>query len=161
MEKYIKIIILLFGPLVLSQSVVKSTFASSGGVVTNGTETIHFTIGEPIIDFVGTGPSVDQGFWATVSTEVILDAQTNNYYNLEMVVYPNPIDDHFYIQTNSVFDLKLEIFNILGQRISSRTITPTLGATKIDSSLLSSGAYMLSVTEIETDAKKIIKLLKN
>lgn len=161
MKTLITILLLLFSGCLLGQSVAKATFSSGGGNLSNGTETISFTFGEPIIDFVGSGPSIDQGFWASVAIEAILGAGIGPYQHLEIVAYPNPMDDHFYIRTNSVSETKIDIYNILGQQIRSEILPATLEATKIDSSLLSSGVYLVSVSIIDNDFKKNIKLLKN
>lgn len=150
-----------FSTLLLGQEVAKSTFATGGGTLSNGTETISFTFGEPIIDLVGFGPSIDQGFWASVVSEEVLTIEISPFQSIEIAVYPNPMDNHFYISTNSDSDLKIEIHNILGQQILTKTLLPSMDASLIDSSLWASGVYLLSVSVTDSDIKKIIKLLKN
>lgn len=156
MKNLITIPFLLLGFLVFGQSINKNTFSSSGGIVSNGTENIYFTIGEPIIDFMGSGPSVDQGFWATI-TEDMPDNEDIEP-NIDISVYPNPVKNYFIIRNNIIEPYRATIYNLIGQLVLNQNIVTTNTETRIDISNFSSGPYMLSISNSKTT--QFFKLLK-
>lgn len=70
-------------------------------------------------------------------------------------IYPNPTSfDYVFIRHNE--DLKVEVFNVLGKKISVNTITNS--NSRLDISNLSSGIYLLKISNQESFiTRKIIK----
>lgn len=80
--------------------------------------------------------------------------------NLNFVLYPNPVNDSFYIQANSVVnDCDFSFYNTLGQKIMSfqKTITTT---TPIDFPF-PKGIYFLKITNPITNQTQTIKINKS
>lgn len=78
---------------------------------------------------------------ATLSNDIFTDNET--------VIYPNPIDSTFFIKSNYDFD-KVEIYNVLGQLISSYSNYEN----GIDISSLTSGNYLV---KLHLDSTVILK----
>ena len=73
----------------------------------------------------------------------------------EFNVYPNPVNNILYIELNSGKKTQLEIYNVLGKRIISKTI---YSSETIQIGHLSDGIYILRLTQgNSTFSKKLIK----
>lgn len=67
-------------------------------------------------------------------------------------IFPNPVVSKLNIQSNN--DFSIEIFNLLGERIEKSS------KKTIDLNHISSGVYILIITELRTEHKTIHKFLK-
>ena len=73
----------------------------------------------------------------------------------EFKVYPNPINNVLHIELYSAKQTQVEIYNVLGKRIISKTI---YNSETIQTEHLSSGMYILRLTQgNNTTSKKLIK----
>jgi len=71
------------------------------------------------------------------------------------IIYPNPINDVVYIQSEAIVD-NLKIFALNGQLIHS--IEPKSKETTVDVSFLKSGVYLIQLSGLEfADTKRIVK----
>jgi hypothetical protein len=80
---------------------------------------------------------------------------TNSIRNSNLVYYPNPVKNKFYILNNSEIDL-IEIYNLLGQKVISKTINSRSAIT--DMSDLRAGTYY--VKTFIGNSIKILKIIK-
>ncbi len=89
----------------------------------------------------------------TVTTTVVNELFTNDYNNLDILVYPNPSTDVLYIQSQVAISSSI-IFDGIGKIVSQSVHTKV-----IDLSPLSSGLYFLKVEDNQGNVlvKKIIK----
>jgi hypothetical protein len=68
-------------------------------------------------------------------------------------IYPNPVDDRLYIETQSLIE-SVVIYTITGQQLSAISHQPSV----IDVSNLNSGIYFVKISTEEGDiVKRIVK----
>ncbi|SKB74175.1 Por secretion system C-terminal sorting domain-containing protein [Soonwooa buanensis] len=85
----------------------------------------------------------------------VLSSNEVNTSNIS--IYPNPAKDVVYVMTNENV-LKAEIFDMLGNLVSSQTINASLQKRSVDTSNLTKGVYILKLHSTEgVVTKKIIK----
>jgi len=95
------------------------------------------------------------------TTAIIKDAESQQIeagkdFSLDATqVYPNPATNYITIATAEINTGTIRIMNLLGQEMSSHTITGTL--TSVDISALVEGIYFVSV---ESGTQKIVKKIK-
>lgn len=77
--------------------------------------------------------------------------------NNELIVFPNPSDGKFTIQTSSASMQQLQIINPVGTVVFNALIS---GREEIDLSTLSSGIYLLSVKQGASTFNKVISIAK-
>jgi hypothetical protein len=112
------------------------------------------------------GQSVYVGFhavsadkWRLIFDDVVSDSAglgTDTFESSNLKYYPNPVENVL----NLSFDQEIssvEIFNLLGQKVSS-TITNAANEVQVDMSNLANGPYMVRV--ISNDKMKTIKVIK-
>jgi Secretion system C-terminal sorting domain len=81
---------------------------------------------------------------------------SSSFENNTISVYPNPVDNLLKISNANFTIEKLEIYNLLGEKIISKTSANSL--TEIDVSNLNSGVYFIMVTgENKTDKTTFVK----
>jgi len=71
-------------------------------------------------------------------------------------VYPNPVNNLLHIKLNTAKQTQVDIYNVLGKRVISKTI---YNSEIISTQNLSSGIYILRLTQGNTTISK--KLIKN
>ena len=98
--------------------------------------------------------STEQGTFSIQMTNPTL-AVTNTKSN-DFTFYPNPVTDYLNLSYDNNIS-KVEIFNLLGQQVLSKTVNAT--QSKIDMSNLNTGTYLVKVKS--GDLIKTIKVIKN
>jgi hypothetical protein len=83
--------------------------------------------------------------------------QINDINQKEKIkMYPNPANDNVYIDCAEMQDLKMQIYNIIGERILQRELTTSTN--EININLLSKGIYIIKLTGADwTVQRKLIK----
>ena len=89
--------------------------------------------------------------------DVAIDSSSlsvNDFDNLDVSIYPNPVDGNFVSIQSPTNGLKeIQVFDILGKRV----INTTLASDSLDISELNSGVYMVKVTvENQSKVSKLI-----
>ena len=70
-------------------------------------------------------------------------------------IYPNPVNTVLHIELNSAKQTQVEIYNVLGKLVISKTIS---NSETIQTNSLSKGIYILRLTQgNKTISKKLIK----
>ena len=158
MMKLLLTYILFFSLLHLSaQSIDKTIVASAGGNTAVSEVNIGFTIGEPIIGFISSDNSIDQGFWAGSLTVEAISAETE----LEGIeIYPNPVEDELNIFTNNNPVYAITLFAMDGRRTLKKQVDTTIIEHTINLSHLSKGMYVLRLFIEGTDEAKLFKIIK-
>jgi len=83
------------------------------------------------------------------------DLGINNYHLNEMTVYPNPVSDILNIKFNNSIETQIEIYNILGKRVLTKTMNQSQS---INVENLNTGIYILKITQGNSSiSKKLIK----
>ncbi|TKS55767.1 T9SS type A sorting domain-containing protein [Mesohalobacter halotolerans] len=82
---------------------------------------------------------------------------TSSFENIDLTVYPNPTTDFWNISTNNQIISFVEVFDMNGKRVAVKQ--PQSLSSKIDSSGLGSGTYILKITtDKSSTTQKIVKL---
>ncbi len=114
---------------------------------------------EPISSLQGIPPfSTEKIGTITISLEEII-LSTNDIINENTIsIYPNPSKDFINVSISNSEIKNIEIFNILGKKITSYPLQ-NVSQTEVDVTELPSGVYLLSLidTSNKTTLKKIIK----
>lgn len=141
-----------------AQSVGKSVVAIAGNTMTVSEVAIGYTIGEPIVGYIITENSIDQGFWAgSLQVENITGQKDLN----GIAVYPNPVVDELTIFNDSNEIYGITLFGVDGRRVLMQTVEATQLEHKIDLSYLSKGVYVLRLLMKEDADEKLFKIIKN
>ena len=142
---------LLHGPLAIVAFVVgigssagQSVLSSSGGQHEAASTRITYTIGEPVIATVGSGPrQLTQGFnqpWVDINTAVDDPGSETNTIS----VYPNPVRHVLNLSfSDDPVDHRYELFDALGQQVLDGLVQSTI--TELNMEPHASGAYFLRV----------------
>ena len=70
-------------------------------------------------------------------------------------MYPNPVNNVLHIDLNSAKETQVEVYNVLGKRVISKTIH---NSSTINTEQLTDGIYILRLTQgNSTISKKLIK----
>lgn len=83
-----------------------------------------------------------------------------NYLSKYISVYPNPSDGKIYMDVNfdQAKDVKVEIFNLVGEKVSSMDITNTVGGIyPVDLTALANGSYVVKIT---ADSETLVQPLQ-
>jgi len=141
------LICLLFSCLsVRSQSYNADHFviANSGDFYDDGTNQLSFTIGETIIQTIGTKSTfLTQGFQQ--SGFIITNLEELTPFNYQVSTYPNPAGDFLYLETNKEFPMEISVFDLNGRELmhsSSRNKVTQLNFTGMPNA-----AYLLYVKD--------------
>jgi endonuclease I len=98
----------------------------------------------PFIDY----PEYVQSIWSSLLS-------THDFVAIDLKIFPNPVKDDF-IYVSSTQDLDVVIYNILGNTIAKKHISPNND--KVDVSSLSKGIYLIKLSsENGSVTKKLIK----
>lgn len=118
--------------------------ANSGGFYDDGTNQISFTIGEPIIQTVGSKQSfLTQGFQQ--SGFIITTLEEITPFNYQVKAFPNPAGDYIYLEANKEFEMDIRLFDLNGKQIMSTESRNKL--TQLNFVGLPNAAYMLYVRD--------------
>lgn len=110
------------------------------------------------VDDVADANSRDPGDWRKDVTADYLETcvlSNDNFDVLSFSLYPNPVDDGFYIDSD--YKGSLYLYDILGNQIIYRTLG--IGVNYLDTSSFSAGMYLLKIENEKGNSltKKIIK----
>lgn len=97
-----------------------------------------------------TGTGITTSFRITIDAELL---STPDFQSDDFIIYPNPVVDKLTIDTSKVAFETIQVFNMNGQLIQTKTET-TNGFVTIDFSNLESGVYFLN---INTSKGKVYK----
>lgn len=153
---YFSFFLLLFFFVSFAQESVNA----SGGGVTNVSNTISYSIGQPFYHQIsGGGIILTEGVQQPYE---IITMGTSEYSGIELgiKVYPNPTSSLLFLKIDGVAlkDLSYQLFDSSGRNIFKDKIKQT--ETSIDLSSKPSGVYILSVFNTEKSIKTF-KILKN
>lgn len=131
--------------------------ATSGDHFTNGNIQLSWSIGEVVIETVSNSTNtLTQGFHQTNLSIVGIE---NFTLNIEMDVYPNPTQDILTIKIPNYLNTKYELYDLNGKLLSQNQINGEL--TNVNLNNLSTGNYLLKVSEILTKETKTFKIIKH
>jgi len=144
-----------------AQSLSQVVVANSGATISGASNTLSFTVGEPVIGTITNGESLHQGFWAGAVENVLLSTDDFSR-NPQPTIFPNPVKEYL----NLVFtettgeDVEIDIFDVLGNRVLHREFINNAPNEMLDMANYSSGVYILNVMYSKTQKAKTFKIIK-
>ncbi|MBX2827438.1 MAG: T9SS type A sorting domain-containing protein [Flavobacteriaceae bacterium] len=162
--KTIYVLLLMVATLgtVQAQSLSQTVMGNSGATISGASNTLSFTLGEPVIGPVENGPSLGQGFWLGAIVEITLGTED---FSIEAnaTVYPNPVSNYLNISfeemTGETFQALL--FDIQGKQVMREEIEASSTAETLSLSALSTGTYVLKIVQDSTNKSRTFKIVKN
>lgn len=135
----------------------QTVISNQGESYDNGTNSIDFTIGEPIIETNSNGSNtVTQGFH---QTKLIVTEIDNLDVNLLIKAYPNPSTGVVFIEIKEFRNLQYSIFDAIGKLVINGQFTNE--TTEINLTSKPTGQYLLVITNSEQKKLKTYQLIKN
>lgn len=155
-------LIVLVSMQMQGQSISKQVIGSSGESITNGTHTLNFTVGEPIVGLIQNGEAIHQGFWGALFEDGTLSVTTPIEDVNQISVFPNPVVD--YIQINykqeEASKYTTRLFDINGRQVFNLNKNTQNQTTQIDMKNLANGMYLLTISDKSSNYNKSFKIIK-
>lgn len=146
------------------QSLAPMVIASTGNFADVSGYSLSSTCGELIIATATNGNILTQGFQQNNVNNVLVEEMDANY---SILLYPNPATDQvrLYIQgdNSAIHHLQIQLFDLLGQRISSPYSSQSQSVEKtftFDLSALPAAIYLVRVTDTRNNVSKTIQFNK-
>jgi len=118
--------------------------ANAGDYYDDGTNQLSFTLGETVIQTVGTKATfLTQGFQQ--SAFIITTVEELTPFNYQVKAFPNPTGGVLYVETNQSFPMNLSVIDINGKQIMQSESRNKVS--QLDFSNLPNAAYLLRVTD--------------
>lgn len=130
--------------------------STQGDSYTNGTNTIDFTIGEPVIESESDGTNdLTQGFH---QTKLLVTSVNDIDKNFKVSVFPNPTSQFITIKIENVKGETYQLFDINGKVVSTGRLTSA--SSKVDLSGLANGTFILSISNNKNKQLKTYQIIK-
>ena len=130
--------------------------STQGDSYSNGTNTIDYTIGEPVIATVSDGTNeLTQGFHQTLLTITSIEDLDVNF---SVNIFPNPTSEYVTLDIDKYEGLTYRLFDVTGKLIKQEVITQT--TTKVNVSDYPKGTYLISLIHQENKKIKTYKIIK-
>ncbi len=164
--RYIKFIYLFILVLIFSNtraqsySTLAEVLSSGGGESTGGNYSNFGVTGETFVDYSVTGGNYNTSIGFIY---IACDGPNNvqEIFNNHFIrVFPNPSDGIINIENKNLKADKIEIFNILGEKVYERIVETSRGMSLLDISELSEGLYFLKILDKDGEILKIEKIIK-
>lgn len=153
MKKKTLLVVLFVSSISLSAQEVIST---QGDSYDNGTNTIDFTIGEPVIETVSDGTNdATQGFHQTNLTITNIEDLDVDF---SVNIYPNPAADVINLTIEKYEKITYQIYDMGGKLVDQSTLTSS--TTSLNVSDYPKGTYLLTLIESDKKKLKTYKIIK-
>jgi hypothetical protein len=139
-------------------AIKKSSISSGGGVVTQGTTTMVYTIGEIAIqeNTVGT-THLSEGFIGPDLTALL---GIEDYTELAGIkAFPNPVQDNLTVALADYNNYEIHLFDLNGKEIISVNVEDD-NQSVLNLSQLKTGMYILTVIDRDNKQAKTLKIQK-
>ncbi len=159
---YVLLLLVATTVTVQAQSLSQTVMGNSGATISGTSNTLSFTLGEPVIGHIDNGPSLGQGFWLGAIVEITLGTED---FSLEAnaTVYPNPVSNYLNISFKEMAGETFQamLFDMQGKKVMQQEIEASNTAETLSLSALSTGNYVLKVVQESTQKSKTFKIIKN
>ena len=150
--------LLPIGVFLLSASVnAQSVISTQGNSYSNASNTIDYTIGEPVTATVSNGSNdLTQGFH---QTNVVITNIEDLDANILVNIFPNPTSDFVNLAVEKFEGLTLQIYDTAGKLVEQTELSQSLTSVKV--SHYADGTNLLTLTHKKDKKIKSYKIIKN
>ena len=139
-------------------NIASQVITSDGGYVSSGSNSMSYTIGEPVVTTIGSGDMLTQGFQQTLSADLAVIQVTPGEW--QVTTYPNPTKGDVTISITTINEgfIKTELTNVSGQVISvsdNKKISVGRNDFVLHLSQLAAGNYFISLFSNGTPVQTI------
>lgn len=152
---------LLFSVYCMAQSVTPQVVASAGNYYDNGTISISWTLGEPVIaTAVSTDVTLTQGFQQPDYNVVLVEHVSNP--QLDVNVFPNPTTGLLNIQWTGKPDANatISLFDMSGKQIINQQVVTGNATGSVNISELANASYVLKIVAKDLTFSKEYRIVK-
>lgn len=156
MKTVIYVFILLLSMKSYSQG--QLIIGSSGECQKNNSASLSWTLGEVVTTLGESRVSfLTQGFQQPNLVAAIVSGNIAEVKHA-VGIYPNPFQSSFFIESDSPRILKIEIFNIIGSKVLTQTLSEQRNQINMD--MFSNGVYILRISSADNALLKVLKINK-
>lgn len=150
--------ILPIGLFLLTASLsAQEVISSQGDSYSNGSHTLDYTIGEPVIETVSNGSNdLTQGFH---QTKLVITKVEDVNIGLNVSIFPNPTSELVNLTMENYQGFTLHLFDVSGKLLQQSNLTDIKTTVSLD--VYPKGSYMLSLTNKENKKIKTYQIIKN
>lgn len=151
-EKIIPIGLFLLTASLSAQEVI----SSQGDSYSNGTHTLDYTIGEPVIETVSNGTNdLTQGFH---QTNLVITKIEDVNIDLNVSIFPNPTSELVNLTMEDFLGFTINLFDISGKLLQQKVLTDNKTTVSLD--VYPKGSYMLTLTNNDNKKIKTYQIIK-
>ena len=134
----------------------QEVISTQGDSYTNASNTLDYTVGEPVIATVSDGTNdLTQGFHQTLLTIVgIEDLDVNFSVN----IFPNPTSEIVNLDIEKFEGVSFHLFNVEGKLLNQAELTEKKTTVRVAD--YPKGTYLLTLTQTEDQKIKTYKIIK-
>jgi len=148
-----------------SQEKGQSVISSAGDVSKGGGIILEWTVGEPAIETVSTSSALyTQGFHQPVlHVQKLTTGKEVASLQNKILVHPNPATSVINVQLDKPFgsELILSLIDAEGKQVSNNRLPAHSSLLKLNICRLSSGVYILRITDAKGSAQNDYKIIKS
>lgn len=154
---FLVFLVMVFYNTSLSQTISKQVMGSAGKTQNNSNLKISWTTGEPVVGLMTSGGyQLGNGYYPALNLQAL--NTTDNSYDLQFNVYPNPTSQKLYISHPEINSFDILIIDLNGKQIYSGKINKEQ---PIDVTSYSKGIYLITIESKEINKKNTYKIIKN
>jgi|TARA_R110002124_G_scaffold287264_1_gene472115 hypothetical protein len=161
----VAIVFCLMSTFVFSQKLESSIIASQGGFDSTNFISLEWTLGENVVETVTQKSRIiSQGFHQTYfSKSKVVRKKEMFEYPLDIIAYPNPVQSTLHLYLNAVFEsqLNVDLYDITGKKVMEFIVNQKENNVSYEVEGLSSGIYLLRVSNSSGLLLKTHKIVKN
>lgn len=148
-----------------SQEKGPSVISPAGEVSKGGGIILEWTVGEPAIETVSTSSALyTQGFHQPVlHVQKLTTGKEVASLQNKILVYPNPATSVINVQLDNPFSsaLIISLIDEAGKQVSSNRLPAQSSLLRLNIGALSSGVYILRITDAKGSAQNNYKIIKS
>jgi len=157
--KAIIFILLLMPVAVFSQvEIAKSSLAPGGGMVTKGSNTVIYSVGELAVQEVDVGDvHLSEGFIG--KTLKSMATKIRDYAPLKGVrIFPNPVYDVLFVDLPESSNYLVYVFDVQGKLLINKKVSGKNA--EINMGSLRPAVYLILITDMKNRKKQLVKVEK-
>jgi len=148
---------LFLGVFLLTVAInAQEVISSQGDSYSNGTNTIDFTIGEPVIETISDGTNeLSQGFHQTL---LIITNIEDFIEDFSVNISPNPTSEFINLNVEKFDGVSFRLLDITGKIVKQEVLNQS--TTKVSLSTYPNGIYLVALIQKDNKKIKTYKIIK-